>query len=54
MPLACHGFEEELDRVADIVDGPIDIHPLVANLDVGLVDVPLAGDGPLAPVEALQ
>lgn len=46
--------EEELHRVTDAVDGAIEIHPLTADLDVGLVQVPLAGDGPLAPVEALQ
>ena len=29
-------------------------HPLTADLDIGLVQVPLACDGTLAPVEALQ
>ena len=29
--------EPELDRVADAVDGAIEIHPLAANLDVGFV-----------------
>lgn len=46
--------EEELDRVADAIDGLIEIDPLTANLDVGFVQVPLASDGPLASVEALQ
>ena len=31
--------EEELDRVADAVDGSIEIHPLATDLDVGsLID----------------
>ena len=37
--------EEELDRVADAVDGAIEIHPLHADLDVGLVDMPFRGNG---------
>lgn len=46
--------EPEFDRVADAVDGAVEIHPLTANLDVGFVDMPFAGDGTLAAVEALQ
>lgn len=32
--------EPEFDRVADTVDGAVEIHPLTANLDVGFVDMP--------------
>lgn len=46
--------EPEFDRVADTVDGAVEIHPLTANLDVGFVEMPFAGDGTLAAVEALQ
>ena len=46
--------EEEFDRIAKAVDGAIEIHPLAADLDVGLVQVPLSSDAPLAPVEQVQ
>jgi ABC-type proline/glycine betaine transport system permease subunit len=46
--------EIEFDRVADAVDGAVEIHPFSAHPDVGLVDMPPAGDGALAPVDALQ
>mgnify|MGYP003674578617 CR=1 FL=1 len=46
--------EEELDRIANAVDGTVKIHPLAAHLDIRLVDVPLASDGTLALVETLQ
>ena len=46
--------EPEFDRVADAVDGAIKIHPLAADLDVGLVEMPLAGHRTLAPVETPQ
>jgi hypothetical protein len=46
--------ESELDRVTAAVDGAIEIHPLATNLDIGLVGMPFAGDGTLAPMEALQ
>lgn len=46
--------EEELDRVAEAVDGAVEIHPLAADFDVGLVHMPLAGNAPLVPVKALQ
>ncbi|BCH35735.1 hypothetical protein MesoLjLc_76650 [Mesorhizobium sp. L-8-10] len=46
--------EEEFDRVADAVDGAVKIHPATTDLDVGLIDVPLAGDGALPAVEAFQ
>ena len=36
--------EGELDRGADAVDGAVELHPLAADFDVGLVHVPLAGD----------
>ena len=44
----------ELHRVTGTVDGPVEIHPLTADLDIGLVQVSLAGDASLVPVEALQ
>jgi hypothetical protein len=34
--------EPEFDCVADAVDGAVKIHPLAADLDVSLVDMPLA------------
>lgn len=46
--------EPELNGVAGAVDRAIERHPLSANLDVGLIDMPFAGDGALAPIEALQ
>jgi hypothetical protein len=39
--------EPELDRVAVAVDGPIKKHPASSDLDVCLINVPLAGDGSL-------
>src|SRR5690606_21189990 len=32
--------EPEFDRVADTVDGAIEIHPAAANFDVGFVHIP--------------
>jgi hypothetical protein len=46
--------EPETDRVAIAIDGAIEIPPLAADLDVSLVDVPLADDGALPKVKALQ
>lgn len=46
--------EEELNRVANTVYGTVEIHSLAAHLDIGFVQVPLASDGTLAPVEKLQ
>lgn len=47
--------EPELDRVADAVDGAVEIHPAASDLNIiGFVHVPPAGDGPFAPVEAVQ
>lgn len=46
--------EPKLDCVTDSVDGAIEIHPLAADLDVGLVDMPFAGHATLAPVETLE
>ena len=46
--------EMEFDRVADAVDGSVEIHPSSADLDVGFIDMPFSGDGALAPIEALQ
>ena len=55
----CHGeiavlAEEGLNRIANAVDGAVEIHPLAPNLDVGFVHMPFAGDAAFAPVEALQ
>ncbi len=44
----------ELDGVAVAVDRAIEIPPLASDFDVCLVDMPLSGDGSLAPVELLQ
>jgi len=46
--------EMEFDRVADAVDGSVEIHPSSADLDGGFIDMPFSGDGALAPIEALQ
>ena len=46
--------EPEFDGVASAVDRSVKVHPLAANLDVGLVHMPLAADCPLAPVEVLE
>lgn len=43
-----------IDRVAKVVDGPVEIRPTPARLDICLVDVPPASDGSLAPLEPLQ
>lgn len=45
--------EEELDHLAHTVDGPIEVHPPAPDLD-GLIDMPLAGDRPLPPIEPFQ
>ena len=45
--------EMELNRISEAVDGSVQIHPLTTDLDIGLVDVPLAGDGALAVMETL-
>ena len=44
----------ELNRITAAVDGSVQIHPLTPDLDIGLVDMPLAGDGALTLMEALQ
>src|SRR5688500_8191000 len=46
--------EPELDRVAMAVNCSVKIRPTPADFDICLVDVPLAGDGSLAPVEPPQ
>ena len=46
--------EPKLDRIAVAVDGAIEIRPSAANLDIGLVGVPLASDGALAPIEPIR
>ena len=40
--------EPEFDCIADTVDGAVEIHPLAADLDVGLVDMPFAGHATLS------
>ena len=40
--------EEELDRVAEAVDGAIGVHPFAWDLDVRLVQMLLGGNAPLA------
>lgn len=40
--------------VAYTVDGAVKIHPLAADLDIRLIDMPLPGHATLAPVEMLQ
>lgn len=46
--------ESEFDCVAGTVDCAVKMHPLAADLDVSLVDMPFSGHGTLAPVETLQ
>jgi hypothetical protein len=46
--------EPELDRVPIAVDRAIEIPPLAADLDIGLIDMPLVSDRAFAPVESLQ
>lgn len=46
--------EEELNRVADAVDGAVEIHPSAANLLICLIELPLVGDGALSPIEAFK
>jgi len=41
-----------LNSVADAVDGTVEIHPLTTDFDVGLVDMPFAGNGAFAPIKA--
>ena len=46
--------EMEFDRVADAVDGSVEIHSSSADLDVDFIDMPFSGDGALAPIETLR
>lgn len=46
--------DEELDRVAQAVDGAVEIHPSTTNLHIGLIDMPFAGDGSLTIVEPFE
>ena len=46
--------EMELNRIAEAVDGSVQIHPLTPDFDIGLVDMPLASDRTLALMETLQ
>jgi hypothetical protein len=46
--------EPEFKDVAIAVDGALEIPPLTTHLDVRFINVPLAGDQPLAPIELLR
>lgn len=46
--------ELELDCVPDTVDGAVEIHPLSADLDISLVDMPFPRHATIASVETLQ
>ena len=46
--------EPELNGVTIAVDGPLQVPPLTAHLDIGFVDMPPATDRALAPIELLQ
>ncbi len=39
--------EPEFNRIAVAVDSAVKVHPATPDLDIGLVDVPLASDGSL-------
>src|SRR5215467_15910088 len=44
--------EVELDRVSLTIHGPVQIHPLTANLDESLVDAPTSAHRPLVALPA--
>jgi hypothetical protein len=44
----------ELNRIAVAIDRAIEIHPVPAEFDVCLVQMPLSGDSTLAAIEPLQ
>jgi hypothetical protein len=46
--------EPELNRVAVAVDGPVEIHPSPAHLDIRLIHMPFPADGSLAWIELLE
>ena len=46
--------EEELDCIPDAVNGAVEVHPFALDLDIGLVEMPFAGNGALAAIEALK
>lgn len=45
------GSQQEVNRVADLVDGAVQIFPLPLDLDVGLIDTPALADRALAAAE---
>ena len=46
--------EEEFDRIANAVDGSVEVHPFASNFDVCLVHMPFAGHGSFALVEPFK
>jgi hypothetical protein len=52
--VSIHDPEEELDRIADIVDRPVEVHPLAPHLDIRLVNMPFSGHGAFAPIESFK
>ena len=46
--------EEELDRIAQAVDGAVEIRPATTNLHIGFVDMSFAGHATLAPVKTFE
>ena len=46
--------EEKLDRIANAVDRPVEVHPFAPDFDVCLVDMPFVGHSAFAPVEPFK
>ena len=46
--------EEKLDRIANAVDRPVEVHPYAPDFGVCLVDMPFTGHTALAFVEPLE
>jgi hypothetical protein len=44
--------EVKLDRISIVIDSAVQIHPLAFDLDVGLVQVPFAGNLSLSSIKA--
>ena len=47
------GSQQEVNRVAGLVDGAVQIFPLPLDFDVGLIDTPALADRALAAAERL-
>ena len=47
------GSQQEVNRVAGLVDGAVEILPCASDLHIGLVDTPALADRALAPAERL-